>query len=154
MFLAYCTSLNGFYLTCRSILWPHLALEIKIWFNLIGDLDLLNRELPHFSNIRWAICNFSKHTYSIVPIKNERLSSGTELQLRSISFSCTWGRYRWTWLQSPAKKDVDFPIPGTSYEKVKSKMHKFNSTNARIPGSAWQTPKQKKRVHKLKNKNN
>jgi predicted nucleotidyltransferase len=34
------------------------------------------------------------------------------------------------------KKDVDFPILGTSHEKVKSKMHKFNSRNARIPGSA------------------
>jgi hypothetical protein len=33
------------------------------------------------------------------------------------------------------KKDVDFSIPGTSYEKVKSKMHKFNSRNAWIPGS-------------------
>jgi hypothetical protein len=34
------------------------------------------------------------------------------------------------------KKDVDFPIPRTSHEKVKSKMHKFNSRNARIRGSA------------------
>jgi len=53
MFLAYCTSLNGFDLTRRSILWSHLDLEIeRILFNLIGDLDLPNRELPHFSNIR------------------------------------------------------------------------------------------------------
>jgi hypothetical protein len=35
---------------------------------------------------------------------------------------------------------------------VKSKMHKFNSRNARIPGSPWQTPKEKKKVHKLINK--
>jgi len=34
------------------------------------------------------------------------------------------------------KKDVDFPIPRTSHEKVKSKMHKFNSKNARILESA------------------
>jgi hypothetical protein len=37
---------------------------------------------------------------------------------------------------------------------VKSKMQKFNLINARIPGCPWQTPKQKKRVHKLRNKNN
>jgi len=44
------------------------------------------------------------------------------------------------------KKDVDFPIPGTLYEKVKSKMHKFNSRNARIPEVQERHPTKKKRV--------
>jgi hypothetical protein len=135
-----------------------------------------------------------------------------ELQLRSISFSCTWGRHRWTGSSTHQQRNVvllqyqNFPLllqngeillkdwhlhwewwgiegiqhwnheniqhlhpnaakqeaqercrfsnTGTSYEKVKSKMQKFNSINARIPGSPWQTPKQKKRVHKLRNKIN
>jgi hypothetical protein len=46
------------------------------------------------------------------------------------------------------KKDVDFPIPETSYEKVKSKMHKFNSRNARILGSPLETTMQKKECNK------
>jgi hypothetical protein len=46
------------------------------------------------------------------------------------------------------KKDVDFPIPETSYEKVKSKMHKFDSRNARILGSPLETTMQKKECNK------
>jgi hypothetical protein len=46
------------------------------------------------------------------------------------------------------KKDVDFPIPRTSYEKVKSKMHEFNSRNARILKVHERHPTRKKSATK------
>ena len=116
MFLAYCTSLNGFDLTRRSILWPHLDLEIeRIWFNLIGDLDLLNWGLQYWNH-------GNVHHLHLDAVNQETQER------------CRFSNTRiFTW-------------------KVKSKMHKFNSRNVRIPGSAWQTPKQKKECKNSKKK--